>query len=102
MSAARRWRIASLCMTGKVFVDSNIFIYAHDIDGGLKRQRVPERLTEMAGTRGTCEHAGKRRRQNRESISVIDCQRRSSTIAIPCPTPIHIVQSAYLPPVLCN
>lgn len=31
-------------MTGKVFVDSNVLIYAHDGDAGLKQKRAAERL----------------------------------------------------------
>lgn len=31
-------------MTAKVFVDSNVLIYAHDGDAGLKQKRAAERL----------------------------------------------------------
>jgi predicted nucleic acid-binding protein len=34
-------------MTGKVFVDSNVLIYAHDRDAGVKQQRAAERLREL-------------------------------------------------------
>jgi predicted nucleic acid-binding protein len=34
-------------MTGKVFVDSNVLIYAHDIDAGVKQERAAERLREL-------------------------------------------------------
>ena len=34
-------------MTAKTFVDSNILIYAHDADAGLKQLRSAERLTEL-------------------------------------------------------
>ena len=31
-----------------------------------------------------------------------ECHTFSSTSAIPCPTPMHMVHSAYLPPVVCR
>ncbi len=34
-------------MTGKVFVDSNVLIYAHDRDAGVKQQRAAERLRKL-------------------------------------------------------
>jgi predicted nucleic acid-binding protein len=34
-------------MTGKVFVDSNVLVYAHDRDAGAKQQRAAERLKEL-------------------------------------------------------
>ena len=34
-------------MTGKVFVDSNVLIYAHDADAGVKQERAAERLREL-------------------------------------------------------
>jgi predicted nucleic acid-binding protein len=34
-------------MTGKVFVDSNVLIYAHDSDAPAKQQRAAERLREL-------------------------------------------------------
>jgi predicted nucleic acid-binding protein len=34
-------------MTGKVFVDSNVLIYAHDRDAGAKQQRAAERLKQL-------------------------------------------------------
>ena len=34
-------------MTGKVFVDSNVLIYAHDRDAGVKQQRARDRLVEL-------------------------------------------------------
>jgi predicted nucleic acid-binding protein len=34
-------------MTGKVFVDSNVLIYAHDVDAGVKQQQAAERLGEL-------------------------------------------------------
>jgi predicted nucleic acid-binding protein len=34
-------------MTGKVFVDSNVLIYAHDSDAGAKQQRAAEKLREL-------------------------------------------------------
>ena len=34
-------------MTDKVFVDSNVLIYAHDSDAGAKRQRAAERLKQL-------------------------------------------------------
>ena len=34
-------------MTGKVFVDTNILIYAHDKDAGAKPRRAAERLRKL-------------------------------------------------------
>ena len=34
-------------MSDIVFVDSNILIYAHDIDAGIKQQRAEQRLREL-------------------------------------------------------
>jgi predicted nucleic acid-binding protein len=34
-------------MTAKVFVDSNILIYAHDKDAGVKQRQASERLKEL-------------------------------------------------------
>jgi predicted nucleic acid-binding protein len=34
-------------MTGKVFVDSNVLIYAHDEDAGAKQQQAAQRLAEL-------------------------------------------------------
>ena len=34
-------------MTGKVFVDSNVLVYAHDQDAGVKQLRAAERLREL-------------------------------------------------------
>ncbi|HEY1314221.1 MAG TPA: PIN domain-containing protein [Steroidobacteraceae bacterium] len=34
-------------MTGVVFVDSNILIYAHDADAGAKRSRAADKLQEL-------------------------------------------------------
>ncbi|HTP44500.1 MAG TPA: hypothetical protein VMJ13_08040, partial [Candidatus Acidoferrum sp.] len=31
----------------------------------------------------------------------LSIQQRSIIVAIPCPTPMHIVQSAYRPPLFC-
>jgi predicted nucleic acid-binding protein len=31
-------------MTGKIFVDSNVLIYAHDVDAGLKQQLAAQRM----------------------------------------------------------
>ncbi len=36
-------------MTGKVFVDSNVLIYAHDSDAGAKQQRAAERFKQLWG-----------------------------------------------------
>jgi len=38
-------------MTGKTFVDSNILIYAHDLDAGPKQQRAAEHLTALWNAR---------------------------------------------------
>jgi predicted nucleic acid-binding protein len=38
-------------MTGKTFVDTNVLIYAHDLDAGPRRQRAAECLTELWNTR---------------------------------------------------
>jgi predicted nucleic acid-binding protein len=34
-------------MSGKIFVDSNVLIYAHDRDAGVKQQQAAEQLTEL-------------------------------------------------------
>jgi len=34
-------------MIDKTFVDSNVLIYAHDFDAGLRQQRAAKRLTEL-------------------------------------------------------
>lgn len=34
-------------MTGKAFVDSNVLIYAHDLDAGIKQKRARECLREL-------------------------------------------------------
>ena len=34
-------------MTAKVFVDSNILIYAHDLDAGVKNQRANACLIQL-------------------------------------------------------
>ena len=34
-------------MTEKVFVDTNILLYAHDKDAGIKQERAAERLREL-------------------------------------------------------
>lgn len=39
--------IARRSMTGKVFVDSNVLIYAHDLDAGSKQARASDRLREL-------------------------------------------------------
>lgn len=39
--------IANVSMPGKVFVDSNILIYAHDLDAGLKHQRAIDLLSKL-------------------------------------------------------
>ena len=41
-------------MTGKVFVDSNILIYAHDEDAGSKQQDAAERLRKLWDTHSGC------------------------------------------------
>jgi predicted nucleic acid-binding protein len=41
-------------MIDTVFVDSNILIYAHDLDAGAKQQRAADRLWELWDT-----HAGR-------------------------------------------
>ena len=38
---------AKSCMTGVAFVDSNILIYAHDLDAGVKRERAVATLREL-------------------------------------------------------
>lgn len=35
------------CMSGVAFVDSNILIYAHDLDAGVKRERAVAKLREL-------------------------------------------------------
>jgi predicted nucleic acid-binding protein len=34
-------------MSGKTFVDSNVLIYAHDLDAGARQARAAERLAEL-------------------------------------------------------
>jgi len=34
-------------MTGKVFVDSNVLVYAHDEDAGVKQQQAADRLEKL-------------------------------------------------------
>ena len=34
-------------MTGRVFVDTNVLIYAHDLDAGQKRERAVSILSEL-------------------------------------------------------
>jgi len=41
-------------MTGKVFVDSNVLIYAHDRDAGERRKRSAEWLAKLWETRTGC------------------------------------------------
>ena len=40
------------CMSAVAFVDSNVLIYAHDLDAGVKRERAAAKLRELwdAGT----------------------------------------------------
>jgi predicted nucleic acid-binding protein len=38
---------ATSCMSGIAFVDSNILIYAHDLDAGVKRERAAAKLREL-------------------------------------------------------
>jgi len=35
------------CMSAVAFVDSNILIYAHDVDAGVKRERAAAKLREL-------------------------------------------------------
>lgn len=35
------------CMSDVVFVDTNILVYAHDADAGVRRERAIERLQEL-------------------------------------------------------
>jgi predicted nucleic acid-binding protein len=37
-------------MSGKCFVDTNILVYAHDLDAGAKHQRATEVLDELWGS----------------------------------------------------
>jgi len=41
-------------MTGMVFVDSNILIYAHDVEAGIRRERSADRLRELWESRTGC------------------------------------------------
>jgi hypothetical protein len=44
-------------MSDVVFVDSNILIYAHDVDAGLKHKREIEALRALRESgAGSCEH----------------------------------------------
>src|SRR4051812_13865388 len=38
---------AKSCMTAVVFVDTNILIYAHDLNAGVKRERAMAKLREL-------------------------------------------------------
>jgi predicted nucleic acid-binding protein len=38
-------------MTGNAFVDSNILIYAHDVDAGAKQKRAADLLRDLWSTR---------------------------------------------------
>jgi predicted nucleic acid-binding protein len=38
---------AKSCMSGVAFVDSNILIYAHDLQAGVKRERAVGKLREL-------------------------------------------------------
>lgn len=38
---------AKSCMSGVAFVDSNVLIYAHDLDAGVKRDRAVAKLREL-------------------------------------------------------
>src|ERR1017187_324776 len=44
---AAAFGIARTCMTGTIFVDSNILIYAHDLDAGAKQLRAAACLREL-------------------------------------------------------
>ena len=39
-------------MTAKVFVDSNVLIYAHDADAGVRHEKSSARLTELWASGG--------------------------------------------------
>jgi len=52
-------------MTDRVFVDSNILVYAHDLDSGPKQQCAADRLRELWDT-----HAGRLRRRADITCSV--------------------------------
>ena len=41
-------------MTARVFVDSNVLIYAHDLDAGTRRERAAERLRQLWETQAGC------------------------------------------------
>ena len=41
-------------MTGKVFVDSNVLIYAHDRDAGDRQKRAAEWMTKLWKNRAGC------------------------------------------------
>ena len=41
-------------MTGRVFVDSNILIYAHDLDAGTRHLRAAQHLKELWDSREGC------------------------------------------------
>src|SRR5262249_31668196 len=46
-SEARRLLTARHCMSARIFVDSNILIYAHDLDAGSRQQRSAEWLSRL-------------------------------------------------------
>jgi predicted nucleic acid-binding protein len=41
-------------MTGKVFVDSNVLIYAHDLDAGAKQEQAAAWLRKLWESRAGC------------------------------------------------
>jgi predicted nucleic acid-binding protein len=41
-------------MTARVFVDSNVLIYAHDLEAGSRRERAAECLRQLWETRAGC------------------------------------------------
>ena len=41
-------------MTGKIFVDSNVLIYAHDEDAGVRQRRAAEWLEKLWESRTGC------------------------------------------------
>jgi len=45
-------RLAINCMSDKIFVDTNVLIYAHDVDAGEKHQRAKEVLRALWSDRG--------------------------------------------------
>ncbi len=52
--AERRWQNGRPSTIGKIFVDSNILIYAHDSDAGGRQRRAAAALAQLWDLRAGC------------------------------------------------